>query len=49
MEESVRNQEFARAAELKASIAELDLERSEILDSRETEIEEIRTEKVGDF
>ncbi|KAL5022801.1 hypothetical protein ScPMuIL_001956 [Solemya velum] len=45
MEESVRNQEFARAAELKASIAELDLERSEILDSRETEIEEIRTEK----
>ncbi|XP_067656291.1 condensin complex subunit 3-like isoform X2 [Haliotis asinina] len=49
LEECVRNQEFARAAELKRSVAELDAERSLLLEQGEPQSQEIRTEKNDPF
>ncbi|XP_041369483.1 condensin complex subunit 3-like isoform X2 [Gigantopelta aegis] len=45
LEECVRNQEFERAAELKQTVAELDIERAKLLESAQPQTEEIRTEK----
>ena len=47
LDESVRSQDFARAAEIKHNISELETERNQLLDLPQTQTEEIRTEKVG--
>ncbi|XP_046543346.1 condensin complex subunit 3-like isoform X2 [Haliotis rubra] len=49
LEECVRCQEFAQAAELKSSVAELDAERSLLLEQGEPQSQEIRTEKSDPF
>ena len=47
LEESVKNQEFQRAAELKEALHKLEMERSTLLASAQPSVEEVRTEKVG--
>ena len=47
LDESVRSQDFAKAAEIKHNISELETERNQLLDLPQTQTEEIRTEKVG--
>ena len=47
LEESVKNQEFQRAAELKEVMHNLELERSTLLASAEPSVEEVKIEKVG--
>lgn len=47
IEESVRNQDFQRAAELKESIHNLELERSSLLNATEPLTEEVKSEKVS--
>ncbi|XP_071089919.1 condensin complex subunit 3-like isoform X1 [Haliotis cracherodii] len=49
LEDCVRCQEFARAAELKSSVSELDAERSSLLEQGEPQSQEIRTEKNDPF
>jgi hypothetical protein len=46
LDESIRNQDFSHAAEIKQSISELEAERNQLLDLPQTQTEEIRTEKV---
>ncbi|XP_069140747.1 condensin complex subunit 3-like [Argopecten irradians] len=46
LEEHVRNQEFSKAAELKALISELDAEKSLLLTAEESQQETVRTEKT---
>ncbi|KAK6178461.1 hypothetical protein SNE40_013249 [Patella caerulea] len=45
MDQCVQKQEFARAAELKSSISELDAEKSQLFDAAQPQTEEIRKEK----
>lgn len=47
LDETVRSQDFSRAAEVKQSISELEAERNQLLDLPQTQTEEIRTEKVS--
>jgi len=47
MEESVRKQDFQRAAELKLSITELEMSRQELITEAEPRTAEVRTEKVS--
>lgn len=46
LDETVRSQDFSRAAEVKQNISELEAERNQLLDLPQTQTEEIRTEKV---
>ncbi|XP_060066514.1 condensin complex subunit 3-like [Ylistrum balloti] len=46
LEEHVRNQDFSKAADLKAIISELDAEKSILLNAAESKHEEVRTEKT---
>ncbi|XP_062622300.1 condensin complex subunit 3-like [Saccostrea cucullata] len=46
LDESVRSQDFGRAAEIKQSISELETERNQLLDLPQTQTEEIRTERT---
>ncbi|OWF55102.1 condensin complex subunit 3-like [Mizuhopecten yessoensis] len=46
LEEHVRSQDFAKAAEFKALISELDAEKSLLLTAAESKQEEVRTEKT---
>lgn len=47
LDETVRSQDFSRAAEVKQNISELEAERNQLLDLPQTQTEEIRTEKVS--
>lgn len=47
LDETVRSQDFSRAAEVKQNISELEGERNQLLDLPQTQTEEIRTEKVS--
>lgn len=47
LDETVRSQDFSRAAEVKQKISELEAERNQLLDLPQTQTEEIRTEKVS--
>lgn len=47
LDETVRSQDFSRAAEVKQNISELEAERNQLLDLLQTQTEEIRTEKVS--
>lgn len=47
LDETVRSQDFSRAAEVKQSISELEAERNQLLDLPQTQTEEMRTEKVS--
>jgi len=47
LEECIRNQDFSKAAELKTTVSELESEKSALLEAGESQVEEIRTEKVG--
>lgn len=47
LDETVRSQDFSRAAEVKHNISELEAERNQLLDLPQTQTEEIRTEKVS--
>lgn len=46
LDETVRSQDFSRAAEVKQNISELEAERNQLLDLPQTQTEEIRTEKT---
>ncbi|XP_033756629.1 LOW QUALITY PROTEIN: condensin complex subunit 3-like [Pecten maximus] len=46
LEDHVRNQDFSKAADLKALISELDTEKSFLLSAAESKQEEVRTEKT---
>ena len=46
LEETVKSQNFEKAAEIKAEISECETERNALLEVGEPHVEEIRTEKV---
>jgi len=46
MEDCVQKQDFQRAAELKVSIAELEVSRQTLISETEPQTTEVRTEKV---
>ena len=47
LDESVKNQDFSKAAEIKTTIAELDIEKKNLLETTEAVEEEVRTERVS--
>lgn len=47
LDEVVKNQDFEKATEIKAAIAELDTEKKNLLEEVEPVQEEVRTERVG--
>lgn len=46
MDESIRSQDFSKAAEIKESIKGLDEERDKVLKDNEPQTEEVKSEKV---
>jgi len=47
LEDSVQQQDFQRAADLKLTITELELSRQSLVNESEPSTTEVRTEKVG--
>ena len=49
LDESIRSQDFSKAAEIKESIRGLDEERDQLLKDNEPQVEEVKSERVGNF